>query len=92
MQSNDNILSGVRVVELATVVFVPSSGTVMGDFGAEVIKIEPPGGGDIYRRFHELPGMPDSDVDYCWQASRSMFLPSSSFEVQIFFCRNWSRC
>ena len=67
MQPSDNILSGVRVVELATVVFVPSSGTAMSDFGAEVIKIEPPGGGDIYRRFHELPGMPDSDVDYCWQ-------------------------
>ncbi len=62
MQSSQNILSGVRVVELATVVFVPSTGTVMSDFGAEVIKIEPPGGGDIYRRFHELPGMPDSEI------------------------------
>ena len=66
MQSSDHILSGVRVVELATVVFVPSTGTVMSDFGAEVIKIEPPGGGDIYRRFHELPGMPDSEIEYCW--------------------------
>jgi formyl-CoA transferase len=67
MQPSDNVLSGVRVVELATVVFVPSTGTVMSDFGAEVIKIEPPGGGDIYRRFHELPAMPDCEIDYCWQ-------------------------
>lgn len=60
------ILADLRVVEAGTVVFVPSTGTVLSDFGAEVIKVEAPGG-DIYRRFHELPGMPDSEIDYCWQ-------------------------
>ena len=40
---------GVRVVELAQYVFVPASGTLLADHGAEVIKIEPPGTGDPYR-------------------------------------------
>ena len=42
-------LAGVRVVEVATHVFVPISGAVLSDWGAEVIKIEPPKGGDPYR-------------------------------------------
>jgi len=40
---------GVRVVELAQYVFVPASGTLLADHGAEVIKIEPPETGDPYR-------------------------------------------
>jgi len=31
------ILRGVRVVELATFVFGPAAGTVMADFGADVV-------------------------------------------------------
>ncbi|MBO0732674.1 MAG: CoA transferase [Acidimicrobiaceae bacterium] len=42
-------LAGVRVVEVATHVFVPMSGAVLGDWGAEVIKVEHPEGGDPYR-------------------------------------------
>ncbi len=44
-----DIFEGVRVVELAQYVFVPSAGALMADHGAEVIKIEPPGIGDPYR-------------------------------------------
>jgi crotonobetainyl-CoA:carnitine CoA-transferase CaiB-like acyl-CoA transferase len=43
------IFAGVRVVELAQYVFVPAAGALMADHGAEVIKIEPPVGGDPYR-------------------------------------------
>ncbi|NKQ54428.1 CoA transferase [Amycolatopsis sp. K13G38] len=42
-------LSGVRVVEVATHVFVPMSGAVLAEWGAEVVKIEHPGTGDPYR-------------------------------------------
>lgn len=42
-------LTGVRVVELAQWVFVPLCGAVLADWGAEVIKIEHPKGGDAYR-------------------------------------------
>jgi crotonobetainyl-CoA:carnitine CoA-transferase CaiB-like acyl-CoA transferase len=42
-------LSGVRIVEVASHVFVPMSGAVLGEWGAEVIKIEHPVTGDPYR-------------------------------------------
>ena len=38
------VLDGVRVIELAEHGFVPSCGAVLGDWGAEVIKIERPTG------------------------------------------------
>jgi crotonobetainyl-CoA:carnitine CoA-transferase CaiB-like acyl-CoA transferase len=42
-------LEGVRVVEVASHVFVPMSGAILGEWGAEVIKIEHPETGDPYR-------------------------------------------
>ena len=42
-------LAGVRVVEIATHVFVPMAGTVLTEWGAEVIKVEHPETGDPYR-------------------------------------------
>ncbi len=42
-------LHGVRVVEVASHVFVPMAGAVLGEWGADVIKIEHPVTGDPYR-------------------------------------------
>lgn len=42
-------LEGVRVVEVASHVFVPMAGAILGEWGAEVIKIEHPETGDPYR-------------------------------------------
>jgi formyl-CoA transferase len=61
------LLEGIRVVEVATMVLVPSVGAVMADFGAEVIKVEVPGPGDIHRHGHRLPGMPVSDIPYVFE-------------------------
>lgn len=44
-------LAGVRVLEIATFIAAPFCGSVLADFGAEVIKIEQPGEGDPLRRF-----------------------------------------
>jgi crotonobetainyl-CoA:carnitine CoA-transferase CaiB-like acyl-CoA transferase len=44
-----DVFQGVRVVELAQWVFVPVAGALLADWGAEVIKIEPPETGDGYR-------------------------------------------
>src|ERR687897_948664 len=42
-------LEGVRVVEMGSLLAGPFCGQLLGDFGAEVIKIEPPGKGDPLR-------------------------------------------
>ncbi|MEM7253453.1 MAG: CoA transferase [Pseudomonadota bacterium] len=44
-------LEGVRVLDLATFVAGPFCGTILGEFGAEVIKVERPDGGDPLRNF-----------------------------------------
>lgn len=42
-------LAGIRVLELANVIAGPTAGAILGDYGAEVIKIEHPDGGDPFR-------------------------------------------
>jgi crotonobetainyl-CoA:carnitine CoA-transferase CaiB-like acyl-CoA transferase len=44
----DGAFAGIRVVEMAQWVFVPVAGATLADWGADVIRIEPPGG-DPYR-------------------------------------------
>jgi len=60
------LLSGIRVIDCGTYVAGPASATVMSDFGAEVIKIERPGGGDLWRLYSKLPGVARSELDWCW--------------------------
>jgi crotonobetainyl-CoA:carnitine CoA-transferase CaiB-like acyl-CoA transferase len=62
-QNNKLPLDGLRVLDLATFVASPFSAAIMGEFGADVIKIEQPGGGDPLRKF----GTPSPNGDgYCW--------------------------
>jgi crotonobetainyl-CoA:carnitine CoA-transferase CaiB-like acyl-CoA transferase len=63
-----HILQGIRIVEAGSMVLVPAVTAIMADFGAEIIKVEPPGGGDIHRYGHQLPGMPVSEIPYAFQA------------------------
>ncbi len=42
-------LTGYRVLEIATVIAGPLAGSILADQGAEVVKVEPPGTGDILR-------------------------------------------
>jgi len=60
------LLEGLRVVELATFVFGPAAGTVLGDFGAEVVHIEHPQTGDPYRMLPQLKPLPECEENYCW--------------------------
>src|SRR5437763_17174825 len=46
----ERIFDGLKIIDCASFIAGPAAATVMSDFGAEVIKIEPPGMGDPYRR------------------------------------------
>ncbi len=60
------ILKDIRVIEVASMVLAPAAACIMADFGAEVIKVEPPEG-DIHRVGHQLPGVPVSEIPYAFQ-------------------------
>ncbi|MFS0736626.1 CaiB/BaiF CoA-transferase family protein [Sphingomonas sp. 1P06PA] len=49
MDDRGGPLAGIRVIELGTMIAGPVAATLLGDFGAEVIKIEPPKTGDPIR-------------------------------------------
>ncbi|WP_043341128.1 CaiB/BaiF CoA transferase family protein [Belnapia moabensis] len=59
------LFAGLRVIDAASYIAGPSATTILGDFGASVIKLEPPGG-DAYRALATAPGQPQSGTDYPW--------------------------
>ena len=77
-------LEGIRVVELGLWVAGPSAGAVLADWGAEVIKIEPPDG-DPFRGLYitaagaELPANPPFELDN--RGKRSVVLNLATAEA-----------
>jgi crotonobetainyl-CoA:carnitine CoA-transferase CaiB-like acyl-CoA transferase len=47
-------LKGIRVIEIGTLIAAPFAARMMAEFGAEVIKIETPNGGDPLRKWRKL--------------------------------------
>ncbi len=47
-------LDGIRVLELGQLMAGPYAGTLLGYYGAEVIKVEPPGAGDAVRQWRVM--------------------------------------
>ena len=47
-------LQGIKVIELGTLIAGPFCARLLAEFGAEVIKIEPPGSGDPLRKWRKL--------------------------------------
>src|ERR1022692_2864744 len=60
------IFEGLKVLDCASFIAAPAAATVLSDFGADVIKIEPPGLGDPYRTLPNLPGYPVSAHNFAW--------------------------
>ena len=83
--ASDNIFSGFKVVDFSSFVAGPSAAVILSDFGADVIKVEPPNG-DPWRQGHKVPPQPTADVPYQWHLAnrnkRSIALDLKSLAAQ----------
>ena len=65
-QNNSHLLSGIKVIDAASFIAGPTAATIMSDYGAEVIKIEPQTG-DSLRNLITNGRMPEGPENYCWE-------------------------
>ncbi|MGE6697957.1 CaiB/BaiF CoA transferase family protein [Hyphomonas sp. NPDC076900] len=78
------MLEGIRVIEYATYMAAPGAGCILRDWGADVVKIEPPGG-DPIRLFFRTIGTdyPDNPVfDFDNRGKQSIVIDTSKPEGQ----------
>ena len=61
-----HLFSGLKVIDAATVIAAPAAAMMLGDFGADVIKVEQPDG-DMLRLLSHLPGTPNAGNHWFWQ-------------------------
>ena len=66
--TTDNIFSGLKVVDLASFIAGPAAAVILSDFGADVIKVEPPKG-ELWRIAHKIPPQPMAKDAYAWHLS-----------------------
>src|SRR6202453_4762754 len=64
--ASDNIFSGLKVVDFASFIAGPSAAVILSDFGADVVKVEPPTG-DTWRIGHKIPPQPQAKEAYPFQ-------------------------
>ena len=64
--TDNNILSGLKVVDLSSFVAGPGAAVILSDFGADVIKVEPPHG-ELWRLGNHAAPQPVSPDAYQWQ-------------------------
>src|SRR5258708_12476520 len=64
--ANDNIFSGRKVVDRAGFIAGTGAATILSDFGADVIKVEPPEG-ELWRIGQKIPPQPRSEEPYPFQ-------------------------
>ena len=65
-------LAGLVVLDISSFIAGPAAAVALADFGADVIKIEPPGEGDPHRQNYTSPNYPRADrtedqVNFPWQ-------------------------
>ena len=65
-ENKDPLLKGLKVIDAASFIAGPSAATIMSDYGAEVIKIEPESG-DSLRNLISNGRMPEGPENYCWE-------------------------
>ncbi len=62
----DPLFSGLKVIDCATVIAAPAAAMMLADYGADVIKIEQPGGGDMLRMLSDISTTPYADNNWFW--------------------------
>ncbi|UYN95126.1 MAG: CoA transferase [Enhydrobacter sp.] len=60
-------LAGLRVLDISSFIAAPAAAVVLGDWGADVIKVEGPEGDPNRRIMHDSSNYPKSEVNYPWQ-------------------------
>ncbi|WP_285030194.1 CoA transferase [Mycolicibacterium sp. lyk4-40-TYG-92] len=65
-QTKQSVFAGLKVVEIASFIAAPAAATMLSDFGADVIKVEPPGIGDPQRLLSSVPPSPAAPGNYSW--------------------------
>ena len=63
--STDNIFSSLKVVDFSSFIAGPGAAVILSDFGADVIKVEPPTG-DLQRVIYKVPPQPRAKDNYPW--------------------------
>jgi crotonobetainyl-CoA:carnitine CoA-transferase CaiB-like acyl-CoA transferase len=63
--TKENIFSGLKVVDLASFIAGPGAAVILSDFGADVIKVEPPKG-ELWRIGNKIPPQPFAKDAYQW--------------------------
>lgn len=64
--TSENIFTGLKVLDIASFIAGPAATTILSDFGATVVKVEPPTG-DPQRASFMRPPYPSSRRNYAWQ-------------------------
>ncbi len=90
------LFEDLKVLDVSSWIAAPSCAMMLADQGADVLKIEPPGEGDLYRQYFQMPPSPDSDVNYTWtldnRNKRSMSLNLKSAEGMAILHRLIESC
>ena len=60
------LFEGLKVLDVGSWIAAPSCATILADLGADVIKIEAPEVGDVYRTYYQMAPSPDAEVNYTW--------------------------
>ena len=93
--ANENIFSGLKVVDLSSFIAGPSAAVILSDFGADVIKVEPPHG-DPWRHGHKTPIQPQAQDPYQWhlanrnKRSIALDLKSQGAQQVLFELAHWA--
>ena len=95
-ESSSRPFAGLKVIDAASWIAAPTAAMILGDLGADVIKIEPPGEGDPYRSLIDNTALPQSGLSHNWimdgRCKRSLTLNLKSEAGRKILCRLVAGC